>query len=180
MVRNYFAALTTAMLLAGCTTAPPHQVNQLHNQVSKLNKEMGQLTRQASALEQQNSLNVNSSQGAWLIPGAKTPVVLQSQMGDLNLSLTAPEADDGSSKIRLHIQAKDASRLQPFSARIEWGERDSASGKPLPGSNQNQQIHVDGGLTASQSITVTLQLNGIQPEQLGYVRVHDIVPDSGQ
>ncbi|PIJ52252.1 hypothetical protein BL250_04625 [Erwinia sp. OLTSP20] len=179
-VRNaVYAALMPALLLVGCS-APPRQVHHLHNEVSKLNKELSQLTRQASALELQNSLNLHAGQGAWLVPEASTPVVLQSQIADLSLLLVSVQADNDNSRILLRVHTSASAALPAFSARVEWGERDSVSGKPLPGSGHIQQIHVDAGLTSSRDVTLAVLLEDIQPQQLGYVRVHDIVADKTQ
>ncbi|WP_034947420.1 DUF3251 domain-containing protein, partial [Erwinia oleae] len=61
-----FYPLPIILLLAGCVSPQKQpELNQLHSEVSKLNNEMYQLTRQAASLEQQNSLNGNSAQGAW-------------------------------------------------------------------------------------------------------------------
>lgn len=180
--RKALLLVVSAALLAGCASAPPsaHEVSKLHNEVSKLNQEMGQLTRQAGALEQQNNLNSHSNQGAWLVPTARTAVVLQSQLGDLRLSLSNIEPDGNGSQALLHIRAASGELPAGFSAQVEWGERDLVSGRPMPAGSQVQTIHVAAALVPRTEATVALRLSNLPPEQLGYLRVHDVVPDPQQ
>lgn len=167
---------SSLLLLAGCASTPPQpKINQLHNEVGKLSQEMRQLTTQASALEKQGHLNSGSTQGAWLLPAAKTGVVLKSQAGALKLSLSHIEAEANGTRAVLHIQTTDGAALPAFTAEVEWGELDAASGKPLTVDSQAQQIQVDRALTGKSEATVSLRLSNLPPEQLGYVRVHDVV-----
>lgn len=171
--------LLAAVLLASC--ASPQQqteLNKLHGKVGKLNNEMKQLTEQASSLEQQNMLNSTSNQGAWLLPGTHTAVILKSQAGDLRLSLNQVETEANGTRATLAIRSAGANTLPGFSAQIEWGERDPVSGKPLQVDSQSQSVQVSASLLPRSEVIVPLRLSNITPEQLGYVRVHDIVVES--
>lgn len=168
--------LTLSAFLASC--ASPQQqpeINKLSNQVGKLNTEMQQLTQQATALTQQNMLNSNSTQGAWLLPGADTAVVLKSQAGDVRLSLSHIESEANGTRAILHIRTAAERSLPAFSATIEWGEADPVTGKPLQPDSQSQFFSVAESLLPRSEVAVPLRLSNLQPEQLGYVRVHDIV-----
>lgn len=168
--------LTLAALLAGCASSQNQpEMNRLTNQVGKLNTEMRQLTRQATALEQQSSLNLNSSQGAWLLPATKTAVLLKSEAGDVRLSLSHVESEANGTRATLHVRAAGDSPLPAFSAQIEWGEMDKTSGQPLQVNSQTQQVSVRESLLPRSEIAIPLRLSNVSPQQLGYVRVHDIV-----
>jgi len=41
---------------------------------------------------------------------------------------------------------------------------------------QNQLINAPASTLAPSDVDIPLQLNGITPEQLGFVRIHDIQP----
>lgn len=168
--------VSSLLLLAGCAATPPQpKISQLHNEVGKLSQEMRQLTNQASALERQGNLNSGSAQGAWLLPAAKTGVVLKSQVGDLKLSLSHVEAEANGTRAILQIHATNDAPLPAFTAEVEWGELDAATGKPLTVNSQSQQIQVDSALLPKSEETVSLRLSNLPPEQLGYVRIHDVV-----
>lgn len=169
------AALSLA-LLSGCsTTAVQPQVKQLHQEVSQLNQQMQQLTSQASAVEIQGQLNAHSQQGAWLLPQANTPVELQTQAGMLRLSLSRVEAEASGSRANLILQTRDNSALPGLKATVVWGQLDPATGKPLEADSLTQTITIPASLMPRHSVTVPLRLSGMTPDQLGYVRVHQVL-----
>lgn len=176
MVYRKLPLAACLILLAGCSSSPSQpKLHQLHNQVGKLNQEMRQLTTQASALEQQGLLNSGSAQGAWLLPQAKTAVILKSQAGDLTLSLSDVKAGVNSTRVTVNIGAASNALLPAFSARVEWGELDHATGKPLVISSQSQKIEVAGSSSAGGTVQIPLQLGNFSPARLGYVRIHDVL-----
>lgn len=168
--------ITALLALAGCSSTPSQpKLNQLHNEVGKLNKEMRQLTRQAGAVEQQGLLNSGSTQGAWLLPQANTAVILKSQAGDLTLSLGNVQPEANGTRAVLTIRAAGNAPLPAFSAEVEWGELDGATGKPLSISSQAQKIEVASSLLPRSTVSVPLHLGNLSPGLLGYVRVHDVI-----
>lgn len=168
--------LVAALLLAGCATPSQQpELTRLHNQVGKLNGEMRQLTQQATALTRQNRLNTNSTQGAWLMPAASTAVVLKSQAGDVRLSLSQVSGEANGTRAILNIRPAGANPLTAFTVQVEWGEIDPTTGQPLQVDSQSQSITVAGSLLPRNEVTVPLRLSNIVPEQLGFVRVHDLV-----
>lgn len=169
-------SLGSLILLTGCaSTSPQPKINQLHNEVGKLTQEMRQLTHQAAALEQQGNLNSGSAQGAWLLPAASTGVLLKSQAGELKLSLSHLQPEANGTRAMLHIRSSGDTPLPAFTAQVEWGELDSTTGKPLTVNSQVQQINVPGALLPKTEATVPLRLSNLPPEQLGYVRIHEVV-----
>ena len=172
MIRTVWAPLACAMaLLSGCSSTPASpKVNQLHQEVSQLNQQMRH--------EIQGQLNSNSTQGAWLVPQANTPVELQTQLGKLRLSLTRVAAEANGTRANLTISATDSQPVPALRARVVWGERDPATGKPLDATSLSQEIEVPAALLPRASVIVPLRLSGLTPDQLGFVRVHDVVGDA--
>jgi len=170
-------AVLSLLVLSGCSSPPTSpQVKELHQEVSQLNQQMRKLTTQAAALEIQGQLNSQSTQGAWLLPQANTPVELQTQLGKLRLTLSRVEGEASGSRANLNVRSTDDRPVPAFSATVVWGELDPASGKPLSASSLSQPINVPATLMPRSSVTVPLRLSGLSPEQLGYVRVHDVLP----
>jgi outer membrane murein-binding lipoprotein Lpp len=167
--------LLTATLLNGCA-APPAKTQALHGEVKQLNQQVAQLTNQASALEQQNQLNSQSTQGAWLLPAANTRVELKSLAGPLMLSLTRIEPEANGTRALLTLRAAGDRPLQSLRMQVEWGALDAATGKPLTASALSQTIEVRNTLVPQTEQPVPLRLSGLSPQQLGYVRVHDVEP----
>lgn len=175
-IRTLWApAALSLLVLSGCSSTPTSpQVKELHQEVSQLNQQMRKLTNQATALEIQGQLNGQSTQGAWLLPQANTPVELQTQLGKLRLSLSRVQGEASGSRADLNIRSTDDQPIPALSATVVWGELDPASGKPLNAESLSQTVHVEGSLTPRTSVTVPLRLSGMSPDQLGYVRVHDV------
>lgn len=168
--------ITSLLALAGCSSTPTQpQISQLHNEVGKLNQEMRQLTRQAIALEQQGHLNGGSTQGAWLLPQANTGVILQSQAGDLRLSLSHIQAEASGTRAMLDIEITGKTSLPSLTAEVEWGELDSATGKPLSISSMSQKIEINPTWLPRRQVSVPLRLSNLSPDQPGYVRIHDVL-----
>jgi len=175
----WIPVVLSLVTLSGCsTTAGNPQVRELHQEVSQLNQQMQHLTTQASALEIQGQLNSQLQQGAWLVPQAKTPVALQTQLGTLRLTLSPVTAEASGSRATLTVRSMDDRPLPALHATVIWGELDPATGKPLNSDSLSQTVTVPASVLPQQSTSIPLRLSGLTPEQLGYVRVHNVTGDA--
>ena len=172
----FLLSLLVAALLNGCAAPPASETQALHGEVSQLNHQIAQLTQQASALEQQKQLNSRSDQGAWLLPAARTRVELKSLAGPLMLALTRIEPEANGTRALLTLRAAGDQPLQSLKMQVEWGKLDSATGRPLSTSALSQTIEVRTTLLPATDRPVPLRLSGVSPQQLGYIRVHDVEP----
>ncbi|MFH2393342.1 DUF3251 domain-containing protein [Raoultella ornithinolytica] len=180
MTRRYLklAMLTTLFTLSAC--AQQSEVRQMHESVSTLSKEMTQLNQQTVKISQQNALNAKSTSGVYLLPGARTPARLESQIGTLRMSLRDIAADTDGTRLTLRIQGESNDPLPAFSATVAWGQ--------ISGTTQNYQevnvhdrlISAPASILAPSDVDIPLRLNGITPEQLGFLRIHDIQPATAQ
>lgn len=78
----------------------------MKHSVSTLNQEMTQLNKETVKITQQNKLNAKSSSGVYLLPGAKTPARLESQIGTLRMSLVNITPDTDGTTLTLRIQGE--------------------------------------------------------------------------
>ncbi|CAX56429.1 DUF3251 domain-containing protein [Erwinia pyrifoliae] len=137
-----------------------------------MDRELSQLTLQATALELQGRLNQNSLNGAWLIPAARTPVVLQSQAGVVRLWLSPLTRQDAGSGALLYLSSAGSAQLTALSGQLEWGSLDDSSGRPLTAESRSETFQVVPALPPRSEATVQLHLRGFPPGKIGYVRVH--------
>lgn len=165
-----FSAL---VLLSGC--AQNRDVPTLQNQVVELKQMLGTLTDQATALERQNQLNQNSTSGVYLLPAANAAARLQSQIGELSVYLTHVKSEASGSQAMLHIRTLSSNRLPPFNAMVEWGQLDE-HGQLLSAGALSQPITTSESLLAKTEQRFELRLSGLTPQQLGYIRLHNIEP----
>lgn len=175
MKRYFFATLAvSAMLtLAGCAQKKP-QLPELKSEVGQLNQKLGRLTDLASALEQQTTLNRQSTDGLYLLPAAKSAAVLKSEIGGLNVSLTNLVSDTNGVQGILHIKSISGQPLPMFTALLDWGQLDPVTGKPLTVDMQTQNLMSSPTLLPSAEQTLDVSFRNIRLETLGFIRLHHI------
>ncbi|WP_315708100.1 DUF3251 domain-containing protein [Brenneria uluponensis] len=166
--------LSAMALLAGC--AQP-QTTHVQNEIGQLNQKLRDLSDRAAALEQQNSLNANSTSGAYLLPAAKDSALIDSSIGRLSLSLSQIEPEANGTRALLVFRTLNDTALPAFSVQINWGPLDPVSGKPLDIDMQTLSLTVPQPLIPKPEVTVDVRLSDLSPEQLGFVRVHHIIAE---
>ena len=176
MNTNVFRLRVLGSLCSLSACVQQSEVRLMKHSVSTLNQEMTQLNKETVKITQQNRLNAKSSSGVYLLPGAKTPARLESQIGTLRMSLVniTPDADD--TTLTLRIQGESNDPLPAFSGTVEYGQIQGTIDNFQEINVQNQLINAPASLLAPSDVDIPLQLNGITPEQLGFVRIHDIQP----
>ena len=93
MTRRYLKLAIVGSIFTLSACAQQSEIRQMNQSVSTLSKEMTQLNQQTVKITQQNVLNAKSSSGVYLLPGARTPARLESQIGTLRMSLRDIAAD---------------------------------------------------------------------------------------
>jgi len=167
--------IATLLLLTGCAGQPNANVPALKSEMGQLNQRLDSLNNQVGALMQQNALNAQSTSGVYIYPTAQTAAEVDSQIGKLQVSLSQVETEANGSRALLRISTVDNSPLTPFHATVDWGQVDPASGKPLAADALSQSIVVPASLLPKSDATIELRLSGLAPEQVGYIRLHNIV-----
>ena len=137
--------------------------------MDKLNKETVKIT-------QQNALNAKSSSGVYLLPGANTPARLNSQIGTLKMSLVNVAANANGTRATLRIQGESNDPLPAFSGTVEWGQIQGTTESYQEVNVNSQLFTAPASVLAPSDVDIPLQLNGLTPEQLGFIRIHDIQP----
>lgn len=176
MTRRYLKLLTAASVLVLSACAPQSEVRQMHQSVSTLNNEMTQLKKETVKITQQNALNAKSSSGVYLLPGANTPARLNSQLGMLRMSVSNISATANGTQATLNIHGESNTALPSFTGTVEWGQLQGTTENYQEVNVQNQQFSAPASQLAPSDIAIPLTLHGITPEQLGFLRIHDIQP----
>ncbi|NDO79319.1 hypothetical protein CJP72_00630 [Citrobacter sp. NCU1] len=176
MTRRYLRIILVGSFFSLSACVQQSEVRQMHQSVSTLNAEMTQLNQETVKITQQNRLNAKSSSGVYLLPGSKTPARLNSQIGTLRMSLIniAPNADG--MRLTLRIQGESNDPLPAFSGTVEYGQIQGTTENYQEVNVRNQLINAPASLLAPSDIDIPLQLNGLTPDQPGFIRIHDIQP----
>lgn len=180
MTRRYLriALLGSFVSLTAC--APQAEVKQIHQSISTLNAEMTQLNKETVKITQQNALNAKSTRGAYLLLGANTPARLNSQVGTLRMSIKNIAPNAQGTALTLRIQGESNDPLPAFTGTVEWGQIQGTTEQYQEVNVQNQLFSAPATLLAPSDVDIPLQLNGVTPEQLGFVRIHDVQPANPQ
>lgn len=176
MTRRYLRILLVGSLFSLSACAQQSEVRQMHQSVSTLNKEMNQLNQETVKITQQNSLNVKSTRGVHLLPGSNTPARLNSQIGTLRMSLINIAPNAAGTRVTLRIQGESNDPLPAFSGTVEYGQIQGTTDNYQEVNVQNQLINAPASVLAPSDVDIPLQLNNLTPDQLGFVRIHDIQP----
>ncbi len=106
MTRRYLKLAIAGCLFTLTACAQQSEIRQMHQSVSTLSQEMTQLNQQTIKITQQNALNAKSTRGVYLLPDAKTPARLESQIGTLRMSVGSITPDGDGSRLTLRIQGE--------------------------------------------------------------------------
>lgn len=176
MTRRYLHVLLLGSLFSLSACAQQSEVRQMNQSISSLNTTMNTLNQETVKITQQNALNAKSTSGVYLLPGSNTPARLNSQIGTLRMSLVnvAPNADG--TRATLRIQGESNDPLPAFSATVEWGQIQGTTDSFQELNVQTQLINAPASILAPSDVDIPLQLNGLTPDQLGFIRIHDIQP----
>ena len=167
-------ACATLLSLAGCAQQNP-QMPELKTEVGQLNQKLQRLTDLAVALEQQTTLNRQSTNGVYLLPAAKSAALVKSDIGQLEVQLTRVAPDAIGVQAVLEIKNTSGQPLPPFTASLSWGQLDPVTGKPLTVDMQTQNITVEADLLPGPVKTFEVKFSQVTMETLGFVHLHNIV-----
>ncbi|MFK3713102.1 MULTISPECIES: DUF3251 domain-containing protein [Leclercia] len=176
MTRRYLHVLLLGSLFSLSACAQQSEVHQMKQSISSLNTTMNKLNQETVKITQQNALNAKSTSGVYLLTGSNTPARLNSQIGTLKMSLVnvAPNADG--TRATLRIQGESNDPLPAFSATVEWGQIQGTTDSFQELNVQTQLINAPASVLAPSDVDIPLQLNGLTPDRLGFIRIHDIQP----
>lgn len=176
MTRRYLRILLVGSLFTLSACEQQTEVREMKQSVNTLNTAMDKLNKETVKITQQNALNAKSASGVYLLPGANTPARLNSQIGMLKMSLVnlAPNAEG--TRATLRIQGESNDPLPAFSGTVEWGQIQGTTESFQEVNVKNQLITAPASTLAPSDVDIPVQLNGLTPDQLGFVRIHDIQP----
>ncbi|MEP8997388.1 DUF3251 domain-containing protein [Enterobacter kobei] len=175
MTRRYLRILLVGSLFTLSACAQQTEVRQMKQSVNTLNTAMDKLNKETKST-QQNALNAKSSSGVYLLPGANTPARLNSQIGTLKMSLVNVAANADGTRATLRIQGESNDPLPAFSGTVEWGQIQGTTENYQEVNVKNQLFTAPASVLAPSDVDIPLQLSGLTPEQLGFIRIHDIQP----
>ena len=80
----------------------------------------------------------------------------------------------------MRISGESNTPLPAFTGTVEWGQIQGTTEQYEEVNVQNQLFSAPASVLAPSDVDIPLQLNGVTPEQLGFVRIHDVQPANAQ
>ena len=179
MTRRYLKILLVGSLFTLSACAQQTEVRQMKQSVNSLNTAMDKLNKETVKITQQNALNAKSTRGVYLLPEAKTPARLESQIGTLRMSVGSITPDGDGSRLTLRIQGESNDPLPAFTATVASGQITGTTHSYQEVNVQDQLISAPASTLAPSDVDIPLRLN-VTPDKVGFIRVHDIQPAAAQ
>ena len=179
MTRRYLKILLVGSLFTLSACAQQTEVRQMKQSVNTLNTAMDKLNKETVKITQQNALNAKSTRGVYLLPEAKTPARLESQIGTLRMSVGSITPDGDGSRLTLRIQGESNDPLPAFTATVASGQITGTTHSYQEVNVQDQLISAPASTLAPSDVDIPLRLN-VTPDKVGFIRVHDIQPAAAQ
>lgn len=175
MKKTLPGVVMSSLLLAGCS----HNVRPaetLGTTVGQRNQSLSHLSEQSAALAFQHRLNAQSTHGAWLLPAAGSPVVLEADRARLLLQLTS---DSDSSQPVLQVKNSGTQVLPPFQLSAIVSVVSSAQDyrTPQPQKQAPQELYQPERLPPGSEVRFTLHGVALRSQQSLLVNVHQFRPD---
>lgn len=92
------------------------------------------------------------------------------------MSLVNVAANADGTRATLRIKGESNDPLPAFSGTVEWGQIQGTTENYQEVNVKNQLFTAPASVLAPSDVDIPLQLSGLTPEQLGFIRIHDIQP----
>jgi len=161
-------------ILSLTACAQQSSLHQIQHEIKTLNQDMVDLSQQAVILSEQNALNAQSTQGVYFLPDAGAPALLESQVGMLKISLAHIDKVASGTQVTLLIQENTRQSLPDFSGMIAWKTRADKTDAQATDVDGQQSFTASTQSATPDEATLTLVLPALAPDNLRWIRIHDI------
>lgn len=154
-------------VLAGCTDQ--QRVAELEAQVTSLKVSLELLHRDRELEKMIQGLD----EMAYLTPGAEGYSIIQTDLGRMTVQLDDVQSYANGSRVTLRFGNPLSASINGAKAVLEWGGVDE-KGTPKNDSAHSREVTFSKKLLAGYWTTVPVVLEGVQPVELGFVRVKNL------
>lgn len=171
-VRLRHLLFAPSLLLVGCdqaTTTLEKKLETANAQITSLQKE---LTEQKQKREF-DELIQGFDKIAYLTPGSNGYSSIKFDLGVLTVQLADVKPYANGSKVTLKFGNTLAASINGLKATIDWGKV-TEKGAAINESAKSKEVTFTETLRAASWTPASVVLDGLPPNELGFVRVHDV------
>jgi hypothetical protein len=110
---------------------------------------------------------------AFLTPGSEGYAIVQTDLGRMTVSLENIQPYANGSRVTLCFGNLTSATVNDVKLKLEWGSVD-AKGSPKNESARSRDVSFTQSLRAGAWTNVSVVLDGVPPQDLGFVRVKQI------
>lgn len=165
--------LASLLWLTGC--ADESRVASLEAKVTELAKANEKIASLEQKVRDLSIKQLFQSFGnvAFLEPGADGYSAIRFDLGVLTIAIDDIKPYANGSKVTLRVGNPLAAKINGLKAKIEWGEADE-KGSPNDDTAKSKEVVFTEHLPSGTWTRVTLILDGVKTEKLGFIRVSDL------
>lgn len=172
-IKLRYLLFITSLLLAGCDMTAN---TALEKRLDAANAQITSLQNNLAAYKQNTDLNelvAKFDKVAYLTPGSDGYSPVKFDLGKLTVQLADVKPYANGSKVTLKFGNILSASINGLKTTIDWGRVD-AKGTPMNESAKSKEVIFIETLRAGAWTPVSVVLDGIPPNELGFVRVRDI------
>jgi hypothetical protein len=172
-VRLRHLLFAASLLLVGCdlttNTAFEKKLEAANTQIASLQKD---LAEQKQKLEFDEFIKTFDNI-AYLTPGNSGYSSIKFDLGTLTVQLADVKPYANGSKVTLKFGNTLSASINGLKATIDWGKVNE-KGSPINESAKSKEVTFTETLRAGSWTPTSVVLDGLPPNELGFVRVHDV------
>jgi len=173
--------LAVAAMLSGCNEDPrvskiDTELKQHQEKILQLESELSQIKAATESDRESykwDKLVSNVNRIAYLTPGSDGYAAVQTDLGVLTVSLVDVKPYANGTKVTLQIGNTLFAIIDGLKATIDWGKVDE-SGSPINDQAKSKEVRFSESLRAGAWTRVSVVLDGVSANELGFIRVKDI------
>lgn len=166
VVRPALLVATLAVLLAACERS---RVETLEREVAQLKEAFDKQQKEFDADREAVELLLDAGETVTLKPTDQTYDAIWHDLGAFAIALSEVTPTSSGSRVKLRLGNLASAPVNNIQAKVEWGQDPEES--PAPYSERRSLGRV---LPPGVWSEVTLDLDGVPPPQLGYIRISEL------
>lgn len=181
----FSSILITSTVFLGCEnrSAQAADIQKIQKRLESLENELPQVKTELESLKVETSALKSQAQlaeileklknVAYLTPGADGYSIVTYDLGSLTMQLDDVKPYANGSKVTLKIGNPMFTSINGLKMKIEWGKVD-ANGTPDNNNLKSKALTLSQVIQAGKWNAVPFVLDGVAPQELGFVRVSEI------
>ena len=174
MLRRLLLTAAALFLLTSCgedtrIATIETQVKELQGKLATAQEEESNLRRKLEMID----LIRSTEEVAYLMPSAEGYSVLRTDVGQLTIALQNVQPYASGSRVTLRIGNLSAAHILGLKATLDWGSIDK-KGSPNNQEAKSRDVSLGELLGSGSWTNIEVVLDGVPPNELGFVRVHDV------